>query len=159
MTLVRASSGVPFYFRSSTCNVPSQFDMGCIPALTGAKPFLQSPGSHNPDSGPLLNAAAFESPDAFNFYAGSGPRVSNLRGPGYTNQDLSLMKNTKLTEKVGLQFRVEAFNVWNLHSFNCTTRCAGTTAFVTDVASPAFGDWNGNVTTPRTVQFGLAVTF
>jgi hypothetical protein len=69
------------------------------------------------------------------------------------------MKNTKLTEKVGLQFRVEAFNVWNFHSFNCETRCSGTTAFVTNVASPSFGDWNGAVTTPRTIQFGLALRF
>jgi hypothetical protein len=159
VTLFRTSSGTPFYIRSSTCNVPSQFDMACVPGLTGAKPFLQSPGSYNPGLGPLLNAAAFESPNAFNFYAGSGPRVSDLRGPGYTNQDLSLMKNTKLTEKVGLQFRVEAFNVWNFHSFNCETRCSGTTAFVTNVASPSFGDWNGAVTTPRTIQFGLALRF
>jgi hypothetical protein len=159
VTLFRVSSGVPFWFRSSTCNVPSQFDMACVPAIIGPHPFLQSASKYDPDLGPLFNAAAFESPNSFNFYAGSGPRVSDLRGPGYKNEDLSLMKNTKLTEKVGLQFRVEAFNVWNWHSLNCETRCNGTTAFTTDVASPAFGDWNGSVTTPRTVQFGMNLKF
>lgn len=159
VTLFRVNSGSPFFFRSSTCNIPSQFGMQCIPAITGAHPFLQSAGKYNPDLGPLFNAAAFESPDSFNFYAGSGPRVSDLRGPGFKNEDLTLMKTTKLTEKVGLQFRVEAFNVWNWHSLNCETRCSGTTAFTTDVASPAFGQWNGDTTTPRTIQFAMLLKF
>jgi Carboxypeptidase regulatory-like domain len=159
VTLFRASSGVPFYFRSSTCNVPAQFGMACIPSITGPKPFLQSPASYDPDNGPLFNVAAFENPNTFNFYAGAGPRVSDLRGPGYTNQDISLIKNTKLTERVALQFRTEAFNVWNWHSLNCETRCFGATGFVTDVASPDFGQWNGNVTTPRTIQFALKLIF
>ena len=159
VTLFRVSSGTPFFFRSSQCNVPSQFDMTCVPAITGSHPFLQSAGSYNPDLGPLFNSAAFESTDSFNFYAGSGPPTSDLRGPGYKNEDLTLMKNTRLTEKVGLQFRVEAFNVWNWHSLNCETRCNGNTAFTTDVASPAFGQWNGATTIPRTIHFALLLKF
>jgi hypothetical protein len=32
-TIVRASSGIPFFFRSGNCNVPAQFRVGCIPGI------------------------------------------------------------------------------------------------------------------------------
>ncbi|HET9178404.1 MAG TPA: carboxypeptidase regulatory-like domain-containing protein [Terriglobia bacterium] len=160
VTLFRISSGQPYYFRSSQCNVPSQFQAACIPAvLPGANPFLQDPAHFNPDKGPLFDQAAFENPANFNFYLGQGPRISNLRGPGYHNQDISLVKNTKITEQVGLQFRASFFNAWNWHIFNCTTRCFGDTAFDTDVASPAFGQWDGSVSDPRRIQFAMQLLF
>lgn len=81
------------------------------------------------------------------FHWGRGPRVSNLRGPRFRNNDLRLIKNTKITEKVGLQFRAEFFNDWNWHCLNCTTRCFSTTSFDMDIPSLLCGDWNGN---PRT---------
>ena len=34
-TIFRYSSGIPFYFRSSYCNVPGQFRAGCIPSTNG----------------------------------------------------------------------------------------------------------------------------
>ena len=160
VSLFRVSSGVPFFFRSSFCNVPDAFTAACIPAIpAGAKPYLQSVNSYNPDKGPLFNSAAFEDPNSFNFYWGRGARISNLRGPGYRNHDLSLIKNTRVTEKVGLQFRAEFFNAWNWHSLNCTTRCFGATGFDTDVSSPTFGQWNGNVSTPRNIQFAMKILF
>ncbi|HVZ84666.1 MAG TPA: TonB-dependent receptor [Terracidiphilus sp.] len=36
-----------------------------------------------------------------------------VRGPGYTNEDLSLFKNFTLPERLSLQFRAESFNVLN----------------------------------------------
>ncbi len=160
VNLFRVSSGVPFFFRSSFCNVPPAFAVGCIPGiLPGAHPLLHDPGSYNPDQGPLLNKAAFEDPNTFNFYSGVGPRISNVRGPAFRNHDLSLIKNAKITERVGLQFRAEFFNAWNWHSLNCTTRCFGSTGFDSDVASPTFGQWNGNVSTPRNIQFAMKLLF
>jgi hypothetical protein len=38
-------------------------------------------------------------------------------GPGFVNTDLSLVKNTKLTERLNLQFRTEAFDVFNHPNF------------------------------------------
>ena len=40
-----------------------------------------------------------------------------LTGPGFVNTDLSLVKNTKLTERLNLQFRTEAFDVFNHPNF------------------------------------------
>ena len=151
-SIFRAAAGIPFTFGSGQCTVPSQFAAGCIPAvLPGADPFLQDPGSFDPGKGPLFSNGAFESPSSFNFYLGQGPRVSNLRAQGFHNHDVTLMKNTYIGERVGIQFRAEFFNIWNWHIFS--------TAFDTDVSSPNFGTWNGGVTPPRNIQFALKVLF
>ena len=48
-TVFRYSTGIPFFFRSSFCNVPSQFRVGCIPALKpGANPFAPGRGQLRP---------------------------------------------------------------------------------------------------------------
>ena len=69
------------------------------------------------------------------------------------------MKNTRVTERVGLQFRAEFFNIWNWHVFACQTQCFGGLAFVNDIASQAFGMGNGAVSAPRNIQFGAKLLF
>jgi hypothetical protein len=156
-TLFRYSSGLPFFFRSSVCNVPGQFRVACIPSITG-NVFAQDLGSFDPNKGPLFDRNAFESVDAFNFYHGNGPRVSDIRGFAYRNQDLSLIKNTKIWGDVNLQLRVEAFNLWNWHNFTASGEW-GNGAFNTDIASPDFGKWNGSISAPRVVQLAARLEF
>ena len=49
-----------------------------------------------------------------NFTFGNLSRLMpDVRGPGIRNVDLSVIKTTQLTEKVGLQFRAESFNFAN----------------------------------------------
>jgi len=155
-----AESGLPFMIRSSTCNVPGQFGLSCVPGvLPGKSPFAQPEGGLNPNL-PLLNVNAFEPANSFNFYPGQGPRVENFRQPGYTDQDIALEKRIAIKERVSLRLRAEFFNTWNWHHFNCvgSTICSGM-AFVNDVASPAFGTWNGNVTNPRNIQLSGRIDF
>jgi len=38
-------------------------------------------------------------------------------GPGFTNVDLALIKNTKITERLNLQFRADAFDLFNHPNF------------------------------------------
>jgi len=149
--IVRLSSATPLMIRS-WANVPGQFAAGGIPALLpGADPWLQDKGDFDP-SQPLLNEAAFESANDFNFYWGQGPRISNLRGLPYRNHDFSLSKTTAITERVGFQIRAEFFNVWNWHCFSGS-------AFSNYIGSPDFGWWNGRVSAPRQIQVGARVTF
>ena len=96
--------------------------------------------------------------DAFNFYYGFGPRVSNIRGAGFRNQDLSLIKTTTLARSVRLQLRIEAFNLWNWHNFGARGDF-GSQAFNTDLASPDFGKWSGGVSDPRVVQVAARIEF
>ena len=157
-SILRVTSGPPFFFRSGTCNVPEQFRVGCIPGvLPGANPWAQSTSNFEP-SKPLFNKAAFEPANSFNLYFGSGSRITNLRGFGYHNEDFSLVKNTHITEKVGFQLRAEAFNVFNFHIFSATGNFGGS-AITTDVSSPSFGLWNGSVSDPRNLQIGAKVIF
>ena len=44
-------------------------------------------------------------------FGNSGRNI--LRGPGINNLDMGLGKDFRLTERVGFQFRAEAFNVFN----------------------------------------------
>jgi len=48
---------------------------------------------------------------------GNSPRTF-FHGPGLNNWDLALLKDTKLTESKSLQFRFEAFNVFNHAQFS-----------------------------------------
>jgi len=165
--ITRASSGIPFYFRSSTCAVPAQFHAGCIPGiLPGANPWAQDKSNFDPNR-PLFNAAAFEPVSAFELdktnadkplYYGVGPRMSNLRGFGYHNQSLAFIKNTKITERLNFQLRAELFNLFNWHIFTASGEW-GSLAFNNDIASGDFGKWNGSVTNPRNIQVGARLTF
>ena len=107
----------------------------------------------------MFNKDAFEPVSAFNFYYGKGNRIEeDIRGFAYHNQDLSFIKHTRMGGGTNLQFRVEMFNVWNWHMFNARGSVdGGVSAFNTDIASPDFGKWNGDVTDPRNIQ--LAVRF
>jgi hypothetical protein len=150
-TIYRASSGTPFYFRSGTCNVPGQFAVQCIPAiLPGKNPWAQDKSHFNPDK-PLFDVTAFEPVDSFNFYYGSGPRVTNLRGFGYQNQDFPLTKMVQIREQIQLQFRADSFNLWNWHHFS-----NGSIGNYID--SSNFGVTSGS-SDPRFIQLGAKIIF
>jgi len=82
------------------------------------------------------------------------PRVTNLRGFGYKNQDLTIAKHFRISERVTFQLRGDFFNIFNLHTFRGYAN-----GFDTDVASPSFGHWNGEVSGPRSVQVGGRIDF
>lgn len=77
-------------------------------------------------------------------------RFSGIRGPGRNNWDISLVKNTDITERVRLQFRTELINALNHPQFNNPNTTPTNTAL-------------GRVTTanqlPRVIQFGLKLLF
>jgi hypothetical protein len=67
----------------------------------------------NPSTG-YLNPLAFQQPADGTF--GDLGR-NQIYGPGYWNVDFSVTKATRLTERLGLQLRVEFFNVFNHPNF------------------------------------------
>jgi len=159
-SIFRASGGTPFFFRSSNCNVPGQFAAGCIPAISpGANPFAQDKGNFEPTK-PLFNRAAFENSDSagFQFALGHGPRMSNVRGFGFHDHSLGLVKNTRIKEGLNFQIRAEFFNLWSWHVF-AGNAGYGNNDFNTDIASPTFGMWNGVASPPRNIQVGARIEF
>jgi Carboxypeptidase regulatory-like domain/TonB-dependent Receptor Plug Domain/TonB dependent receptor len=73
-------------------------------------------------AGLFFNPAAFRDPsdvidpaDPLNLFGNGGRNI--LIGPGFKNFNLSLLKNLRLGEGARLQFRAEAFNVFNHPNF------------------------------------------
>ena len=71
------------------------------------------------------------------------------RGPGFTNLDVSLLKDFILSERTRLQFRAESFNVANHPNFGLP---------VADIASPNFGRIV-QAGRSRLMQFALKLLF
>ena len=171
--IIRFSKGTPMWIRSGSC-LTSYTSQGCLPGLiSGQKPFLQDPNNFNPDKGLLINPAAFEPLTSFEAtgscptctgvfgYTGTGPRIFGFRGPNYKNVDFAITKNTKLNERVNFIFRAEFYNAFNLHMFvnDGNFTISGGNAFNTDISSTSFGQWTGNVSAPRRIQFGARFEF
>ncbi|HKR59609.1 MAG TPA: TonB-dependent receptor [Pyrinomonadaceae bacterium] len=93
-----------------------------------------------------FNTAAFAFP-APGTFGNAGRNI--IDGPGYQSVNASLVKNTSLTESVNLQFRVEAFNLFNHPNYNLPDNFLG---------SPTFGQIT-SARDPRHLQFGLKLLF
>ena len=76
-------------------------------------------------------------------------RRGAVYGPGFWRQDLSLFKNIRFTERLGGQFRAEAFNVFN-HTNPLTVG--------TSMAASTFGQITA-VRDPRIMQLGFKLNF
>ena len=66
-TLIKISSGTPFFFRSSNCNIPAQFEVGCIPSQTGTDPFLQESERFRSGEGTASQPGCVPGPGFFQF--------------------------------------------------------------------------------------------
>ena len=72
----------------------------------------------------FFNPAAFAAPQDFTF--GNAPRYfSNLRAPGYVNEDLTLAKRFNFTEKLRLQAGIQVFNAFNHANFGIPAASVG----------------------------------
>jgi hypothetical protein len=76
-------------------------------------------------------------------------------GPGLADVDLSLFKNTSITEKTNLQFRAEFFNILNRSNYGPPN----TTVFSSGAVSPSVGLITTTATFPRQIQLGLKFIF
>ncbi|MGH2361812.1 MAG: hypothetical protein ACRDGM_14895, partial [bacterium] len=93
-----------------------------------------------------FDTSAFAVP-RFGSFGNSGRNI--LDGPAYQNVNISLVKNTRLSERAALQFRTEAFNVLNRTNFDLPDIFVG---------SPTFGRIL-SAQSPRHIQFGLKLLF
>ncbi len=111
-----------------------------------------------------LNPAAFEDGPAGSF-AGTSRRNAYY-APGYSNVDFSVFKNTKITEKISTQFRVEMFNLFNRTNFAPPLQGGFNPSYTPNGAFQLFdtiGDFNGapgiGAGEPYNTQFALKVIF
>ncbi len=96
--------------------VPAVPGGGNRPNSTGRSSGLSNDRSRAEKIDRWFDTSAFTIPAAFTF--GNVSRtLPDVRGPAMLNFDVSLFKNTRLTERVMLQFRAESFNVANAPHF------------------------------------------
>jgi hypothetical protein len=125
-----------------------------------------APGFHGPLYAKTVtqwfNPAAFTAP-----YPGTFGNVGRdtLTGPGLSELDLALVKNTTIHERLHAQFRAEFFNVLNHSNFttpNPVVFSSGPTPKTptAEVApSPTAGVVSATATTSRQIQFGVKFLF
>jgi hypothetical protein len=134
----------------------------------GARPFLLQTPTRSPGGGPQFFSNAvnanggigdgfFGLPTVTSPVNGQAvlPTPGNLgrntfTGPGWSNLDFSLVKDTKITESKLVQFRAEFFNVLNEATFGTPGASLG---------SQSFGISTGTATTERQIQFALRFMF
>jgi hypothetical protein len=104
------------------------------------------PGLSNPGPQEWFNTAAFAIPP-YGQFGNAGRNI--LNGPGLQTVNVSIVKNTLVTEHLNIQFRAEFFNIVNHTNFNLPDNFIG---------SPTFGQLV-SAGDPRRIQFALKFLF
>jgi hypothetical protein len=141
-------SGFPFTISvfGDTANAGSLLNVNPVRANTvpGVSPYLPD-GERTAER--WFNTAAFVTPAAFTF--GNAGRNS-VYGPGLQKTDLALQRDFAIHDDVRLEFRAEAFNVFNITNYGTPERFVNT---------PQFGSVIMAATPARQIQFVGRVKF
>lgn len=148
--IVYANAGLPLTVTGGSSRDPAGLGLLDGNSFAGRRPNqISNPNSGAPHTfAEWFNIAAFVNVPNAAGPPGDTPRAS-VRGPGLQRWDLSLFKNTKLTEGTRLQFRAEAFNVFNHTNFD-TVRLTRQSASFGQILSTR---------DPRIMQLGLKLYF
>ena len=151
--IVSAHTGYPFDLHTGT--FPINFTQDAPPVFIGPESAVAH-GIHVDQSTQTVQYFNNQSDAAgaftFPFGGGTGDRNS-LRAPGFWNVDMAVLKNFSMpwSDSQKLQFRAEAFNLFNHPSFSAP----GAT-----LASPGtFGNITSTQSTARQLQLGLRYDF
>ncbi len=123
----------------------------------------------NPDATPFFNPGAFALPEPYTF-GNEGRALPHARDFGYSNEDFTIGKRTKITEGTSVDFRASFFNAFNRHIFRAPGGFATPygTPFIPlgapgcDGPDQKFACGFGAITDstgPRTIQFGLSISY
>ena len=123
---------------------------GNRPNSTGESAAITGSRSHGEAIEEWFDTAQLTQPAPYTF-GNVGRTLPDVRSPGNTNFDVSLIKNTAVTERLNAQFRAEAFNVFNRPFFGLP---------ITNLNDPSlFGKIRGTLGLPRVLQFAVRLTF
>ena len=155
--IVSLRSGYPF---TPSLATPNWSRSGNIQGTAEDRPSVK-PGTDpkkiitgNPDHW-FDTSAFFLQPPGF---LGTTPR-NFLRGPGFANVDLSLVKNQALAGSTRLQLRLEVFNVLNRANFAVPTRAVFAAATQDEAPLPSAGKVTRTVNSSRQIQLGVKLLF
>ena len=162
------SSGLPWTATTNECG--GEQDVGICRPNRGSGSFHMGPGSlqHRAKGGPYVQyftpLATLGGPftDAGKGNLGN-VGYNSLRGPAGFYSDLSVMKNFLITERFKLQFRMDAFNVFNhpVYAFsgnNGANNCVDCQNTAVDANNGRITDIEGG-SSMRALQFALRLNF
>jgi hypothetical protein len=144
--------GFPLIFTAQPTFISQQFGAGTPRPNVTAGCNKTVPGNAVARQHGWFNTTCFTQPSNYGF--GNEPRSDPaLRTQGIANWDAALFKGTAITEQVSLQFRAEAFNLFNRVQFGQpnTVCCSNSNA--------SFGVISSQLNLPRVVQFALRLSF
>jgi hypothetical protein len=98
----------------------------------------------------LITAPTGEDRSKAFVFGNTSRTLGSVRRDDYVNLDFSLFKRFRLTEKIGFEFRAEAFNALNYVVFGTPTN---------NVNSPQFGRVVSQLNLPRRIQLAGRITF
>ena len=125
---------------TNTFSASQRPNLSCSPILDGGR-------SRNDFINQYFNTSCFSAPGTGNF----GNAARNLGfGPGYVGIDASVTKRWALTERYGLQFRSDFYNVPNRPNFGAPASVRG---------RGDFGRVNSTIGTGRQIQLSLRFEF
>jgi hypothetical protein len=160
------STGAPFNVLngvfSDNAGVGNNIGAGSFPDVVGDPKANIPKLAPQPGIGPaLFNPDAFAAPRGLTF--GDAGR-NFLRNPNRTNFDMGLFKHFKIKESMGVEFRAEAFNVFNHTEWGYLGGSAGSAASNSGASfNNTFGNANflqiGSVHNPRILQLALKFSF
>jgi hypothetical protein len=137
------ASGSPLGISSAT-NTTFSLGGGQRPNWNGMNPAI----SH-PTVSKWFNTSDFSAPPSFTF--GNTPRTFNfVRSDWNRNIDLSIHKNTRITERLNLQVRGDAFNMDNTPTFQPPN---------TSFGSAQFGVVTAQQNSPRSIQLAVKLIY
>jgi hypothetical protein len=148
-SIITVVSGAPVNLGINGENVSSIIsNSGDRPNITGSITYPKTVNQWF--TGNFSTPACLTGPDC---YGNLG--FNAITGPGRQNWDVSMLKNFAFTERLKLEFRVEAFNIWNHPQFEGNANLGG--------LGSNFGAGNfGQITSaydPRELQLGLKLMF
>jgi len=123
---------------------------------SGTRPNVNGSISYPKTVASWFNTSSFSTPACLtgpDCYGNLG--FDAIRGPGRNNFDLSLKKLFAFTERLKMEFRVDAFNAWNHTQFKGDANNGG---IGTNVGSSNFGQVTGAFD-GRQLQLGLKLMF
>jgi putative hemolysin len=153
--IVSLNSGQPFNITTGSDKNADGYTNDRPNLVPGVNPFLDSHRSRTVSSQAWFNTAAFV-PNGPGLAGGIGPGGADgstprnyLRAPGYRDIDLGISKDFRFERGIGLQFRADATNAFNMVSLNAPTAnlSSGNNGKITSAASP------------RLIQVGARISF
>ncbi len=161
-------SGLPFtVIDGATSNTLRQSNFGpgyVVPATVTSNPFTGTPncGSGDATLAPCLNSGAFLPAGTQSGFGNLGR--NSFRGPNYFDTDFTVMKYTKLTERMSVGLGLQFFNILNHPNFDQPVNDINNGAFgfiqrTVNTPTSILGSFLGGDASPRLIQLKAEVKF